>query len=478
MLSRIKKVFERKSIATSQGLVGRKDLLKMPVLKAITVLAIPLIITNVLFTLYQIIDAYWVGQLGKEAVAAVSISFSVFFVVNSIIFGLSSIGTTLVAQAKGKNDKQKIDFYATQTTFLLAILGIIFGLLGILTTTQLIGFFGAEQIVSQLAAEYLSIIFLGLVFLFIYTGLSSALRGIGEVKLPLFLALVGVVLNFFLDPILMFGFGPIPKMGVGGVAWATTITQGISAVITFLWLKKHKELLHIKKEYFFFDKKTLSTMLKLGIPSTAEFLSRSIGMMLLTFIVAWFGTTAIAAYGIGQRLGAFALIPSFGISLAINTLVAQNLGANKIENVWPTIKKGMIFSFTLLFVLATLLFLFAIPLTGIFVTESPEVVKEAAWFLQIYAYSLCFIGAQVPIIGAYRAAGKTKTAMNLSFIYIAGQIIIALILSQLFGTTGIWFAYLIANIFVFILTVIFYKMNPITKSYIEHDNKPITAQEA
>jgi putative MATE family efflux protein len=418
--------------------------------------------------MYQIIDAFWVGQLGKEAVAAVAISFSIFFVVNSIIFGVSSIGTTLIGQAKGRRDQEKIDFYASQTTFLLTGLGLILGLLGAIFAPQLIGLFGAEVLVASLATEYLRIIFIGLIFLFLYTGLSSALRGIGEVKLPMVLALIGVVLNFFLDPILMLGFGPIPRMGISGVAWATTITQGISALITFIWLYKHKELMHIKREYFYFDKKTFTLMLKLGLPSTAEFLSRSIGMVALTFIVTWFGTTAIAAYGIGQRLGAFALIPSFGISLAINTLIAQNLGANKTENIWPTLKKGMIFSFALLFVLATILFILAEPLSGFFVTNSPEVIKESAFFLQLYAYSLCFIGAQVPLISAYRAAGKTKTAMNLSIAYVIFQVILALLLAQFFGLMGVWLAYLVSNSLTFFVIFIYYKKNPVTKSYVEN----------
>jgi putative MATE family efflux protein len=467
----IQKQFTKKEntsiIATEEGPFKKKELLEMPIMKAIVVLSIPLILTNVLFTLYQIIDAFWVGQLGKEAVAAIALSFPIFFMVNAAVMGLTIAGTILVSQYKGKKDQKNINFISAQTLSLLTILGVIISILGYFLSPQIVALFNPEPLVGEFATTYLAIVFLGTIFMFIYTGFSSILRGLGEVKTPLLIVLLTVILNFFLDPILMLGLYGFPKLGVGGIAWATTITQGISALIAIFWLKKCKDQLCIEKKNLIPKKEAVILLLKLGIPATIEFLSRSVGMLLVTFIVAGFGTITLAAYGIGMRIASFVLIPSFGISMAINTLIGQNLGAGRLKETKETTQKGMLLSFVFMSLLGLATYFLAPTLVGLFINASEtEVLKQATYFLELFALGLGFLGGHIVIVSTYRGAGDTKTAMNLSILYVIEQTALCAIGGIILGVNGIWIAYLLSNSLMVIITQLYYWKNPITKSII------------
>ncbi len=444
----------------------KKDFTKMPITKAIITLAVPLMLTNLIMVFYQAVDAFWVGQLGKEAVAGIALSFPIFFVINSVSMGFVSAISSIIALYKGQNNQEKINYYATQAISLASISGIIIGIIGFIFAGQIVGLIGADPAVNLQATQYLSIIFLGTIFLFAYNVISGALRGVGEVKIFMLFALGGLIINFFIDPIFMFGGFGLPAMKIAGTAWATIIIQGISCVAILIWLQNKDHLLKFDKKDLVPHLASVKRLFKLGAPSSVEFLSRSIGMVLMTGIIASFGTVAIAAYGIGMRVGSFALIPSFGLSLAINVIIAQNLGAGKNEQIKQIIKTGMIFSFLFLTIVSLPLLLFPEQLSSLFISGEPEVLSEAILFTQIFALSLGLLGAQIVIVSSYRGSGKTKTAMNLALSYIVIQLVSALILANLFGLFGVWVSYPVANLIMLIITQIYYRKNPITKSQI------------
>jgi Na+-driven multidrug efflux pump len=209
-------------------------------------------------------------------------------------------------------------------------------------------------------------------------------------------------------------------------------------------------------------------MIKLGFPTTLEFMSRSIGFFLLTFIIAWFGTSAIAAYGIGMRVTSLAMIPSFGISLAVLTLIGQTLGAKKIDKVNEIITKGMLFSFVFLTILEVIILLFSRQLASFFIESDLIVVNESVIFITMFVLLFGFFGANVVIISAYRGAGKTKIAMLLSFANIIIQIILALILIFIFnlGLFGVWLSYPLTTAIMFVISYLYYKTHPIKQSII------------
>ncbi|HNV01442.1 MAG TPA: MATE family efflux transporter [archaeon] len=446
----------------------KKDLTNVPVFQALIQLSIPLVLINVILTLYQVVDMFWVAKLGTESIAAISVSFPIIFVINSIMFGVSSSGAIIVAQYFGKKEHDKIDYYAGQTLIWLTIIGLATGILGYLLSDLLITLIGAESNVSILASGYTKIIFIGIVFGFVYQGFTSILRSLGQVKLPLLIAFIGLLLNFILDPLFIFGWNVIPKMGVNGSAIATVLTQGFSLLIALIWLKLHKELVNIRKKDLYPNKKALFEFIKIGFPTTLEFLSRSIGFVLLTFIIAWFGTNALAAYGVGMRVTSLAMIPSFGISLATLTLIGQTLGAKKIEKIHEIVKKGMLFSFTFLTILEVIILVFVKDLTSFFIENDLTVLNEAITSVVMFVLLFGFFGANVVILSAYRGAGKTTIAMALSFANIFVQLIIALILIFVFNLDlfGVWLSYPITTIIIFIISYGYYKTHPIEKSIV------------
>lgn len=446
----------------------KKNLTNVPVFQALIQLSIPLVLINVILTLYQVVDMFWVAKLGTESIAAISLSFPIIFVINSIMFGVSSSGAIIIAQYFGKKEHKKINYYAGQTLIWLTIIGLATGIIGFLISDLLIALIGAETGVSVLAGAYTKIIFLGIVFGFVYQGFTSILRSLGQVKLPLIIAFIGLVLNFILDPIFIFGGFGIPQLGVRGSAIATVLTQGFSLLIALIWLKKHKKLVNIRNKDLRPSKKILFKFLKIGLPTTFEFLSRSIGFVLLTFIIAWFGTNAIAAYGVGMRVTSLAMVPSFGISLATLTLIGQTLGAKKIEKIHEIVTKGMIFSFTFLTILEIIILIFVKDLTSFFIENDLSVLNEAITSVVMFVLLFGFLGANVVILSAYRGAGKTKVAMALSFANIFVQIIVALILIFVFnlGLFGVWLSYPITTIILFIVSYGYYKTHPIEKSIV------------
>jgi putative MATE family efflux protein len=447
---------------------NKKNFTSGSITKAILFLAIPLILSNSLIILYQIIDTYWVGQLGKEALAAVSISFPILFMLGSVIMGLSVAGTVLVAQYKGKKDYEKIDFVATQTIIFIAIVSIIITLLGMFFSSTIIDFFGAELNVKVLATEYLFISFIGVAFNYIFVAFSSLLRGIGEVKLPLIIIFGTVLLNFFLDPIFIFGFGIIPAFGVSGAAIVTVLTQIICGLIALALLFSGKLNIHINWNCLKPQKEMIKKLFQIGFPSSIEFLARSFSMLLLTYIVALFGTIAIASFGLGTRIFSFVLIPSFGLSIAISTIVGQNIGAKKFERVKETLRKGNIISFSLLSLSAFILVLFIEPILIAFIPNEPLVLKETSLLLKIMATTFGFIGVQFTIFGAMRGAGETKKVMKLSIIIGILQLALAFIFSNIFGLIGIWFSYPITIIISIIIVYFYLKKIDWKKSIIIH----------
>ncbi|MBT4192438.1 MAG: MATE family efflux transporter [Candidatus Diapherotrites archaeon] len=433
------------------------NLTEMPITKAIILLAIPILITNLLQTVYQITDTFWVGQLGKEAVAAVSISFPVVFLIVALGSGIGMAGSILVAQYKGKNDQKNIDFISTQTIVGMVFFGIIFTIIGLLLAEPIITLMGVEANVFPLALSYLLVSFLTTVFTFTYSAFASLLRGIGEVKIPMIIVLVTVILNFFLDPIFIFGYGIIPASGVAGAAWATLITTAISALLGMIILLRGKRGIYIRKSCCLISFKTQKRLLRIGWPSSIEFFSHSVGMIVITFIAAAYGTVILASFGLGLRLFSFVFMPALSVSIAVSAIVGQQIGAKKFDLIGKTLKKASAISFVALTALGILLFVLSELLVAIFVPGELEVIRNASEFIKVMAVTFGFLGIQTVMLGAIRGAGATKKAMTLSILLLAFQILIAATLPFYLGTLGLWLAFPGAIMISFFISIIITK---------------------
>lgn len=436
------------------GEIGEKiaehnHLLHSPILKTLTFLSLPIIFAMLLQMIYSLTDTFWVGRLGANAVASVSLSWPFLFLITSFGSGLAIAGTILVSQHKGRADHEKVNFISSQTMSIMFIISIILGIAGYLTSNFMINLLGASQEIVPDAVKYLQVSFIGLIFSYVYFSFQSLMRGVGEVKIPLYIVIGTVILNFILDPIFILGWGIIPKFGVAGAAWTTVIAQAISCFIgIFILLKGNKGIkMHLKEiipKWTIFKK-----MFSLGMPSAISQSLRSVNMLMLTFLVASFGTVSIAAYGLGVRIQALVIVPAVGFSMAISTMIGQNIGAGKLERAEKISNAGMWISFLTLAILGVIFYLFAEPMIGVFVPGQIELIAECVYYVKAMALTFGFIGLQMAINGTLNGSGNTRKSMDLAIVSLVSLFLLAFILSKYtpLGINGIWLSYPISNIF-------------------------------
>lgn len=426
-----------------------KNLTEGSIIKSLLAIAVPTVFTNLMHTAYQLVNTYWVGRLGAEAVAAISLSFPIIFLLISLGIGFSIAGTILVAQYKGKKDEAQVGHVATQTVALMLIVSLVCSMLGYFLAPTIIGLLGASPTVYPLAVSYLQVSCLGTVFLFSFFVFQSLMRGIGEVKTPMRVVFCTVVLNSILDPILIWGWGPIPAYGITGAAIATLISQSMATIIGLTILYRGKRGIRIRPQGFRFDLPLIKKMFFLGMPSSIEQSMKALGLTIMSFLVASFGTTIVAAYGIGIRLLTFVIIPAFGLSMATSTLVGQNIGAGKPERADQVARISVLIGFCTLFTMGVLFFLFSRSLAGTFIPGDLVVMEEAARFIRYMAIGFGFIGVQLILSGVFQGAGDTKTSMMFSIVALwMFEFPLSYILSKHtdLDERGLWIAYPIAAI--------------------------------
>lgn len=424
-------------------------LLEGPVLRAMVMLAGPIVASNVLLTIYQLTDTFWLGRLGPEAVAAVSLSFPVLFLMISLGGGLAVAGGILIAQNYGARNQRAVDHVSAQTLGSVGALSILLSAAGYFLTPTMVSLLGPEPEVAEPAITYLQVSFLGLLFQFVYIIFQTILRSVGDVKTPLVIVTVTVVLNFVLDPLFIMGWGPVPAFGVAGAAFSTVGTQGIAAIAGVGLLARGSLGVTLRLPDLRPDLPLIGSMFRMGIPASLEQSTRAAGIAMMAVLVTSFGTAVLAAYGIGARILSFVIIPALGFSMATSTLVGQAVGANNHDRAEEVAIRGSRFAFVTLIGIGLLLFLFARPLVDVFLPDAPIEAATAAGFIRILAFSVGFTGVQQVLAGAFRGAGDTMAAMVLAIVSLwVLRFPIAYLLSNRtdLGFLGIWWAFPISEI--------------------------------
>ena len=437
----------------------RYDLTEGPIITSLIKIAIPIIFANILQTAYQLTDTFWVGRLGSKAIAAVSISFPIIFLLISLGGGMAMAGTILVAQFTGKGDKQAVDHMTSQTSLLIWVISILLTIVGYFLSPVLIGLMHVEASVYVDAVSYMRITFSGIIFMFSSMVFQSLMRGVGDVKTPMYIILATVLLNLVLDPLFIFGYGVFPALGVGGAALASVGTQAIAAIIGYGILLRGKRQLHLHLRDLKPDFPLILKMFKIGLPASIEQSTRAAGMTAMVGLVATFGTLTLAAYGIGTRILSFVIIPALGLSMATSTLVGQNIGAGKVDRAEKITKLSAGAGFFVLTAIGIIMFVFAKQIATIFIPHETETIKTSAQFIKTMALTFGFIGIQMSLNGAFRGAGNTVIPMLLSIISLwILRFPLAYLLSHFTRLVelGIWLAFPIANIVAAIIALILY----------------------
>jgi putative MATE family efflux protein len=419
------------------------------IVRALVRLAVPIVLANILQTAYQITDTWWVGRLSAEAVAAVSLCFPISFLLIAIGGGLPIAGSVLIAQYRGRGDVAAMNHVAAQTLLMVFAVSLVLSGAGFAFSEPIMRFMGAEPAVLPGAVSFLRFTFVGFVFVFAFFVYQSLMRGLGVVKMPMYIVALTVLLNFVLDPFFIFGFGPVPPLGVAGAAMATLATQALASVIGFWLLFRGAHGLRLRLADFRPDFAVIAKTFRLGLPASIEQCTRALSLTVMTLLVSSFGTIVVASFGVGLRILTFIIIPAMGLAMATTTLVGQNMGAGKVRRAERTTLVAGLISFCVPTLAGAILFFLARPISAIFVPQSGAAIEESAMFIRITAFSFGLIGLQHVITGALRGAGDTMAAMMLSLI--ATWVILfplAYVLSRhtSLGARGIWWSYPISNV--------------------------------
>ncbi|MCA9795261.1 MAG: MATE family efflux transporter [Candidatus Eremiobacteraeota bacterium] len=426
-------------------------------LSRLLALAGPVVLANLLQTAYQFIDTVWVGRVGPTAVAAVSLSFPILFLMISLGGGLAIAGTILVAQYQGRKDTDQVNLVAGQTLLAMLCAASLVSLLGYFVSGPIIGLMvrnADANLVSQ-ATIYLQWTFIALPTLFIFAVFQSLMRGVGDVVTPLYIVGSTVLLNLVLDPFFIFTL----EMGVAGAAVATLCTQSLAALAGIWLLFTGRAGIHLSFANLRPRWDLLRRMFFLGLPASIEQSSRALGITMMAFLVANYPTSVVAAYGVGSRVLGFVIIPALGLSMAASTMVGQNLGANKPERAAEAVKLAAWSGFVVLTAIGALTYLGSDAIAAFFVPDSGSVITQAGVFLRIVGLSFGCIGVQQVLNGAFRGSGNTMISMILSILSLwVFQFPVAYVLSDRtpLAETGIWWSYPIANVVAMLVALLWF----------------------
>jgi len=409
-------------------------------------LSLPIVVTNLLQTAYNLADTFWLGQYSTEALAAISFAFPMVFLLISFGMGISVAGSVLVAQHTGADEPGKASYAASQTVTFAVVASLLLGGVGYLLVDDFLALLGADPAILPLAASYMQVVSLGLVFMFGFFVFIALMRGYGDTITPMLVMLGTVVLNIALDPFLIFGWGPFPEMGIEGAAVATVFSRGLAMVVGLALMLGTTRGVSITVRDMRPDLGYLRRLVRIGLPASIEGTGRALSVNLLLFIVAGFPTAIVAAFGVGIRVFSVIFLPAIAVGRGVETLTGQNIGADNEDRAARTNDFAAVAMFVVLSVAAAVIWFTAAPIVALF-TDDPAVIPVGATFLQIVAPTFGFTGVMRAYSGGFRGAGKTLTAAAIA-IFTQGvvRLPLAWVGADLFGTDGFFAAFVVSNI--------------------------------
>ena len=432
----------------------RNDLTQGKEWKVILRFAIPLLIGNLLQQTYTITDSIIVGQfIGKEALAAISASFFIYYFIISLVIGIGSGTSVVVSQYFGAREYDKVQgAFSSFFIFMLGI-GIVLSIGGIIFAEPIFRLTNTPEEVIPQAVAYFKI-YIGGTFLFVtFNSVISILRGIGESVKPMVFILITTILNIALDLLFILVF----KWGIEGAARATVIAQGVGMCIALIYVNNTHPLLSIKKKDLLFNVKLFKEGLKIGLPTSVQQCAIALGLIALLSIVNSFGTDTLTAYGAAGKVDTIITQAILTLSGALAAFAGQNIGAGKFNRV----RRGLRFSLYVNAVFSALMFAtiwFWGDTIMMAFTNDPQVISIGKEFLVITAGFLIFHGSLNVYNGALRGAGDTFfTMMTSLFSLWLIRIPLAYYLSGELGRSGIWWSIGLSIVIAFVFTYIYYK---------------------
>jgi putative MATE family efflux protein len=432
-----------------RGEEKRNLILQGSLYKVIITLALPIMLNNFIQTLFNLADAYYIGQLGYVEFAATAFVWPVNFLFISLGIGISIAGTSILSQHIGAAKYEEANKVSSQLIIISLIVSIVFSVVGYLISPLIVRIMGAAGDLAKFGAIYLQITFLDTPFMFFYFSFNSIMNSQGDTIKPMILSGICALLNIILDPIFIFTL----NMGVAGAAIATLISKAILAALGLYILMKYSTIIRPSIKDFKFDKEIIKQLIKVGIPSAIGQSGASLGFLVLNSFIISYGSVTMAAFGMVNRITSLIMQPAMGIGAAMTAIVGQNLGNNQIARVKEAFRKS--FLLTMYIAITGCLFMIMLDkeIIHFFINEEDnvEIISQGVTYLQYIAYSMPLMGIFSIFQGVFQGSGHTKYSMAMEIGRLWFVRLPMILMFKYFtdaGETGIWFAMSFSNLIV------------------------------
>lgn len=425
----------------------QQDFTKGSIGVAAFLLAVPMVLEMAMESIFAVVDMIFVSSLGAEAIAVVGLTEAVLTIVYAIAIGLSMGIAALVARRIGEKSPEKANFVAGQALWVGFVFALIIAIIGSTYAYDILRLMGAEQNVLEMGGSYTMIMLcssITILYLFI---INAIFRGAGDPAIAMRSLWLANALNIILDPLFIYGWLGFPELGVTGAAVATSIGRGVGVLYQLYHLRNHASRIRIGRQHIVPQLMQMWSILKVSTGGILQFIIATASWVVLVRIVASYGSAAVAGYTVAIRVIIFTIMPAWGLSNAVATLVGQNLGAGQPERAEQSVWRVARYNIYFMVAVALIFIAFAEPIIGFF-SQDRDVLASGTACLRFISYGYGFYALGMILVQAFNGAGDTMTPTKINFVcYWLLQIPLAYLLAQYFalGETGVFLAITLAE---------------------------------
>jgi putative MATE family efflux protein len=429
--------------------------------KTLFTFTLPILGGNVLQSLNGSVNAIWIGHyLGKSALTASSNSNAILFFLIGVMFGVSIATSILIGQCIGRDDVEQAKRIIGSSATFFVLFSAVLATVGFLASKSVLRWMHTPDDALPYATAYLRIIFLGIPFLYLYTFIMMSLRGAGDSTTPFYFLLVSVGLDVALNPLFIFGWGPVPKMGIAGSAVATLIAQVTSLVLLLTYLYRTEHFLRIEKtelSYLKIDHSILRALVAKGVPMGAQMVVVTLGMIMMIRLVNRFGSVTVSAYGAAIQLWNYIQMPALAVGQAVSSMAAQNVGAQKWDRVSRIAMVGILFNFALTGALVTIVVVFGPHALALFLPDA-STIAIAQHINVVITWSFVLFGVTFVLGGVMRSTGAVIPPLLILFFAVwVARIPFAYFFIDTMHAEAIWWSFPLGSVLSVILSVLYYR---------------------
>jgi putative MATE family efflux protein len=453
-----------------------RDLTTGPIGRNLLLFALPILGGNIAQSLNGSVNAVWIGRfLGESALTAAANANNIMFFLIGSVFGVGMAATILIAQSMGAHDTvQARRVMGTSASFFIGI-SVLIAISGWWLARHLLHWMGTPAASLPLAEAYLRVIFLAMPALYAFAFLSAALRGVGDSRTPFRFLLVAVVLDIAFNPLLIFGVGPLPELGIAGSAWSTLLSQCLALAALLFHLRRKRHVLWLGRRdarLLLLDLPILRALIVKGVPMGLQMMLISLAMIAMMTMVNGFGTATTAGYGAALQLWTYVQMPAMAIGAACSSMAAQNVGARRWDRVEATAWTGVAFNFLLTGALIVPLILLDRWTLALFLPAASESLEIARHLNHISVWSFLFFGVTFVLSGVIRSTGAVVPPLLILVVSLWGiRVPFAELLQPRLGAEAVWWSFPVSSVCAMLMSLAYYRWGGWRKAHMLEPSK-------